>query len=322
MKLLIKSHKEKVKIYYGIEEYNCNEVPSPIVTVGTFDGVHVGHQRIIANMVEEAHKINGETVLITFDPHPRLVLHSDSKDLKFINTKEKKFELLEKFGIQHLIIINFTREFAKTTSRDFIKNIIVEKLKTKKLIIGYDHQFGKNRLGDYSSLYDICKEFPFEVKRIPAQDVNKIFVSSTKIRKALNSGKIKKANELLGYNYSITGNVVRGAGIGRTIGYPTANIDIEDEYKLITANGVYACLVEYNGKTYKGMGNIGFRPTVDHGDLTIEVNIFDFDKDIYDESLKVFFIDRIRDEEKFINLNALKEQLHKDKANTLKILEE
>ncbi len=309
-----------MKIYNGIEEYNCNEVPSPVVTVGTFDGVHVGHQKIIARMVEEARKINGETVLLTFYPHPRLVLHSDSKSLKFINTRERKFELLEKYGIQHLIIINFTREFAKTTSNDFIKNIIIEKLKTKKLIIGYDHQFGKNRLGDYSNLYDLCKKYPFEVKRVPAQDVNKIFISSTKIRKALNTGKIKKANELLGYNYSISGNVVRGAGIGKTIGYPTANIDIEDEYKLITANGVYACLVEYNKKIYKGMGNIGFRPTVDHGDLTIEVNIFDFDKDIYDENLKVFFIDRIRDEKKFKNLDALKAQLHKDKIKVLKLL--
>lgn len=309
-----------MKIYNGIEEYNCNKVPSPVVTVGTFDGVHVGHQKIIARMVEEARKINGETVLLTFYPHPRLVLHSDSKSLKFINTRERKFELLEKYGIQHLIIINFTREFAKTTSNDFIKNIIVDKLKTKKLIIGYDHQFGKNRLGDYSNLYDLCRKYPFEVKRVPAQDVNKIFISSTKIRKALNTGKIKKANELLGYNYSISGNVVRGAGIGKTIGYPTANIDIEDEYKLITANGVYACLVEYNEKIYKGMGNIGFRPTVDHGDLTIEVNIFDFDKDIYDENLKVFFIDRIRDEKKFKNLDALKAQLHKDKIKVLKLL--
>ena len=309
-----------MKIYNGIEEYNCNKVPIPVVSVGTFDGVHIGHQRIIARMVEEAHKINGETVLITFYPHPRLVLHSDSRDLKFINTREKKFELLERFGIQHLIAINFTREFAKTTSKDFIKNIIVDKIKTKKLIVGYDHQFGKNRLGDYSSLYDICKELSIEVKRVKAQDVNKIFVSSTKIRKALNEGKIKKANELLGYNYSISGNVVRGAGIGRTIGYPTANIDLEDEYKLITANGVYACLVEYKDKTYKGMGNIGFRPTIDHGDLTIEVNIFDFNKEIYDESLKVFFVDRIRDEEKFKNLDALKKQLKKDKINVLRLL--
>ncbi len=311
-----------MKIYNGIEKYNCNKVPSPVVTVGTFDGVHVGHQKIIARMVEEARKNNGETVLLTFYPHPRLVLHSDSKNLKFINTRERKFELLEKYGIQRLIIINFTREFAKTSSNDFIKNIIVEKLKTKKLIVGYDHQFGKNRLGDYSNLYDLCKKYPFEVKRVAAQDVNKIFISSTKIRKALNTGKIKKANELLGYNYSISGNVVRGAGIGKTIGYPTANIDIEDEYKLITANGVYACLVEYSGKIYKGMGNIGFRPTIDHGDLTIEVNIFDFDKDIYGENLIVYFIDRIRDERKFKNLDALKAQLHKDKISVLKLLSE
>lgn len=310
-----------MKIYNGIEEYNCNEVPVPVVSVGTFDGVHVGHQRIIARMIEEARKINGETVIITFYPHPRLVLHSDSRDLKFINTREKKFELLEKFGIQHLIAINFTREFAKTTFNNFVKNIIVDKIKTKILIVGYDHQFGKNRLGDFSSLYDICKRFSLEVKRVPAQDVNKIFVSSTKIRKALNEGKIKKANKLLGYNYSISGKVVRGAGIGRTIGYPTANIDLEDEYKLITANGVYACLVEFRGKIYKGMGNIGFRPTVDHGDLTIEVNIFDFDEDIYDKNLRVFFIDRIRDEEKFENLDALKEQLCKDKINVLELLE-
>lgn len=309
-----------MKIYHSIDEFG--KVENPVVTVGTFDGVHVGHQKIIEKMNMEARKINGETVLITFNPHPRLVIHADSKNLKFINTQQRKYDLLKRFGVEHLIIIPFTKDFSRTTAYDFIKNIIVDKIHTKKLIIGYDHHFGKNRLGDYNELYDLGVKFGFSVEKVNAQSVNNINVSSTKIRKALEEGKIKNANRLLGYEYSITGKVVTGEKIGRKIGFPTANIDLEDEYKLITAVGVYACRIEWKGEKYLGMGNIGYRPTVDHGDLTIEVHIFDFKEEIYGDTITIFFVDRIRDEEKFENLEKLRLQLIKDRETVKKILEQ
>ncbi len=307
-----------MKIYKNIDDFKG--VKNPIVTIGTFDGVHIGHQKIINRMRDVADKVDGETVLLTFYPHPRLVIHPDSKNLRFINTQIRKIQLLEKAGIDHLIIIPFTREFSKLTSTQFIKEYIFEKIKTHKLIIGYDHHFGKNRLGDFSILYDLGKEYHFEVEKIPAQDVENIAVSSTKIRKALNEGKINIANNLLGYEYSITGTVVMGNKIGRTIGFPTANIEIDDEYKLITANGVYASRVEHDGIMYQGMSNIGVRPTVNHSDLTIEVNIFDFDKEIYGESISIYFVDRIRSEVKFDDLEALKVQLTLDKETVKKLL--
>jgi riboflavin kinase / FMN adenylyltransferase len=307
-----------VEIYQHIDEFSG--VKNPIVTIGTFDGVHLGHQKIFELMKRDAEKHDGETVVITFYPHPRLVLHSDSKNLKFINTQKRKIELLERSGVDHLIIINFTREFSRMNSATFIKEYLVDKIKTKKLIIGYDHHFGKNRLGDFSTLYDLGHRHGFAVEKLAVQNVENVAISSTKIRKALNEGKIKKANLLLGYEYSITGVVVTGNKIGRTIGFPTANIDLEDEYKLVTANGVYACRVKYEGKVYLGMGNIGVRPTVNHSDLTIEVNIFDFDKEIYDESITIFFVDRIRDEIKFENLSELRDQLKKDEVTVLALL--
>jgi len=308
-----------LKIYHHISEFKG--IKNPIVTIGTFDGVHIGHQKIISRMRELAKKHDGETVLITFYPHPRLVIHPDSKNLKFINTQERKIQLLEKAGIDHLIVIEFTKEFSKFTSKRFIEEYLVEKINTHRLIIGYDHHFGKNRLGDFNTLYDLGKKHGFDVEKIPAQDVENIAVSSTKIRKALNEGKIRKANALLGYEYSITGKVVGGKQIGRKIGFPTANIDLEDEYKLVTANGVYACRVDYNGKRYKGMGNIGVRPTVNNSDLTIEVNIFDFDEDIYDQEITIYFVDRLRDEIKFENLDELSEQLAKDEKTTRELLD-
>ncbi len=314
----MRKQKTEVRIYHNIEEFI--NVPNPVVTVGTFDGVHIGHQMIIKKMREIAESIRGETVLVTFDPHPRLVIHPDSKNLKFINTTKRKLELIEKAGIQHLIIIKFTKEFAKKKSKEFIKNIVVDKIHTKKLIIGYDHHFGRNRMGDFNILYDLGKEYGFDVERISAQSVNNINVSSTKIRKALNEGKVHIANQLLGYEYSITGKVIKGQKIGRKIGFPTANIELDDKYKLITANGVYACQIEWEGKMYKGMGNIGTRPTVNHSDLTIEVHIFDFNKEIYDECITIYFVDRLRDEKKFKNLEALRQQLLKDRNSVKKLL--
>jgi len=299
-----------VKIYHDIKDFV--PVNNAIVTIGTFDGVHLGHQAILNKMIANAREVNGETVVITFYPHPRLVLHIDSSNLKFISTQKRKIERLESLGIDNLIIIEFTKAFSRISSEAFIRDIIVEPIKPYKLVVGYDHHFGKNRIGDFKLLYDLGQKFQFKVERIAAKDVENIAVSSTKIRKALEMGNVAKANQLLGYYYAISGKVVHGNQIGRKIGFPTANIETPNQYKLITAGGVYACQVEYAGMLYDGMGNIGFRPTVSDSELTVEVNIFDFDKEIYDEEIIISFIDRIRDEHKFENLEALRLQLEKD----------
>jgi len=307
-----------LKIYRSLSEFKGTNYA--VVTVGTFDGLHLGHQKIIQRMIALAKENHGETILVTFDPHPRLVVHKNSKDLKFINTQKKKFDLLEKLGIDHIIIIPFDKEFAKTSSEDFIGKYLVDKLAVKKLIVGYDHHFGKNREGNYDQLYLLGQKYGFEVEEIKAQYIDDVAVSSTQIRNALMEGKVKNANRMLGYEYSITGIVVEGNKIGRSIGFPTANIEIEDKFKLIAAGGVYACKVAYNGKLFKGMGNIGTRPTVGINGLVTEVHIFDFDKDIYGEEISIFFIDRIRDEVKFENLEELKKQLRTDKKTVLKLL--
>ena len=307
-----------MKIYHNIDLFQ--PVPNPIVTVGTFDGVHLGHQQIFATMREEALRCGGETVVVTFYPHPRLVIHHDSKNLRFINTQERKYEIISQNKIDHLIIIPFTREFSNLSSGDFVKRYLVGKIKMHKLIVGYDHHFGKDRLGGFNELRGLGKIHGFELQEVHAKMIDGMPVSSTKIRKALTEGNIRLANSLLGYDYSISGKVVYGNRIGRTIGFPTANIDQEDEYKLISAVGVYACKVDYLGRIYKGMGNIGYRPTIDIGKLTIEVNIFDFDEEIYGERIIIYFIERIRDEKKFENLSALRVQLTRDRARVLEIL--
>jgi riboflavin kinase/FMN adenylyltransferase len=307
-----------VKIYHNIDLFQ--PVPNPVVTVGTFDGVHLGHQKIFAQMREEALRCGGETVVVTFYPHPRLVIHPDSKNLKFINTQERKYEIISQNHIDHLVIVPFTKEFSNVSSGDFVKRYLMEKLKMHMLIVGYDHHFGKDRMGGFNDLKGLGKILGFQLREVPAMMIDGVPVSSTKIRKALTEGNIRLANSLLGYNYSISGKVVYGNRIGRTIGFPTANIDQEDEYKLISAVGVYACEVDYHGSIYKGMGNIGYRPTIDVGDLTIEVNIFDFDEEIYGERIIIYFIERIRDEVKFENLSALRNQLIMDRAKALELL--
>jgi riboflavin kinase/FMN adenylyltransferase len=307
-----------MRIYQGIESY----VPGngAIVTVGTFDGVHAGHMEIFRKMVMETSASSEETVVITFHPHPRLVIHPDSKHLKFINTQEKKYELISRSGIDHLIVVPFTREFSNLSSAEFVKRYLVERVKTKKLIVGYDHHFGKDRLGGFKDLKGLGKIHGFDVEEVNAKKIDGIAVSSTKIRNALMEGNVKLANLLLGYHYSITGKVIHGNRIGRTIGFPTANIELSDEYKLISAVGVYACKVDWNGRKYKGMGNIGYRPTIDKGDLTIEVHIFDFDNEIYGDTITIYFIDRIRNEIKFENLSALRQQLVCDRARAMEVL--
>lgn len=306
-----------MKIYQGLEAFK--KVRNPVVTVGTFDGVHLGHGRIFQRMINLAKDCDGETVVVTFHPHPRLVIHPDSKDLKFINNRERKNKLIEGYGIDHLVIIPFTQEFAKTSARTFIEKILFDQIGICQLVVGYDHHFGKNREGSFDELLVLADELGFKVEKIPVQDIDNIAISSTKIRSALKDGEIKKANTLLGYEYSITGEVVEGNKIGRKIGFPTANIELKYEYKLITAIGVYACRVQWKDKMFLGMGNIGYRPTINNSDLTIEVHIFDFDEEIYGDTITIFFVDRIRDEVKFKDLEALKEQLSCDQETVLKL---
>jgi len=307
-----------LKIYNNIKDFQ--PVENTIVTIGTFDGVHLGHQAIFERMKEDARKINGHTVVITFYPHPRIVLHLDSKNLRFINTQERKISLIEEAGIDSLIVVRFTRDFASLTSEEFISNIVVNEVKPVKIVTGYDHHFGKNRGGSFELLMKMGNKYGFEVDKVEAQYISNEKVSSTRIRKLLEAGEVKRANSFLGYEYSITGKVVKGHSLGHDMGFPTANIEVADEYKLIAAVGVYACRVEFRGKKYKGMSNIGFRPTFNAGDLTIEVNIFEFDQQIYDEEITIYVVDRMRDEHKFKNIDALKAQLVKDREHALKIL--
>lgn len=307
-----------MKIYHGIEDFL--KLPYAVVTSGTFDGVHVGHQKILSRLREAATRNGGETVVITFWPHPRLVLHPEDTSLKLLNTFEEKAELLKQQGIQHLLRIPFTREFSHLSSEEFITQIIVETIGTRKLIIGYDHHFGKNREGSFEQLKLNAPKYGFEVEEIPRQDVDHVGVSSTKIRKALEEGDIDTATHFLGSPYSLTGRVVIGDKLGRILGYPTANLEIDTAYKLVPADGIYAVTISYNHQRYNGMLYIGNRPTVQGMKRNIEVNIFDFDDDIYGESLTINFHKLIRRDTRFSDLEELKKQLHRDKEAALKIL--
>ncbi len=301
-----------MSVFYNISE--LSQVTNSIVTIGTFDGVHLGHQKIIKRLVELKQKQGGEIVLFTFDPHPRKILFPEQKDLKLITTTEEKCDILKQFGVDHVLVYPFTKEFSKMQAQDYISNIIARGLKTKTLVIGYDHRFGSNREGNIKTLKELSKVYNFVVEEIPAQEINQLNVSSTRIRKAIEAGEIQTANDFLGYTFFITGKVVKGKQLGRTIGYPTANLLIEDNDKLIPKIGVYAVNVVLNNLSYKGMLNIGTNPTTDADNkVKIEVNIFDFDKDIYGETLKVEFVKWIRNEEKFANLDELKQALANDK---------
>jgi len=307
-----------LKVYKSLQEFTPLE--KAVVTTGTFDGLHVGHQKIIDTLQTIANAIDGETVIITFHPHPRLVLFPDDNDLKLLSTLEEKIQLLEKSGINHLIIIPFDKTFSRLTSLEFVRDILINTIGTKKLVIGYDHHFGRNREGNFESLKELAPLYNFDVEEIPAQDINHVAVSSSKIRTALLDGDIATAKEYLSYNYKITGLVVKGNQLGRTIGYPTANILVNDKYKLIPANGVYAVNILIGENKYNGMMNIGIRPTVDGTSRTIEVNIFDFESDIYNQQITIEFVTHIRAEQKFDGLEALKNQLKTDKDVAQKIL--
>jgi riboflavin kinase/FMN adenylyltransferase len=308
-----------VKIHYDIESIPALNITA--VTTGTFDGVHLGHKIIIERLIAAARTIGGESVLLTFYPHPRMVLFPDDDQIKMLNTPIEKENLLQASGIDHLVVIPFTKEFSRLSSLEFVRNILSNTLKAKKLVIGYDHHFGRNREGSFAHLLEFGSLYGFQVEEIPAQDIDHVAISSSKIRQALASGDLNTANSYLGYEYNITGKVIKGKQLGRTIGYPTANIEINDSYKLIPAIGVYAVKIKYALNIYNGMLSIGKNPTVtENGPLTIEVNIFDFDLEIYNKQITVYFYKKLRDEEKYDSINQLKSQLAIDKENAIKYL--
>jgi riboflavin kinase / FMN adenylyltransferase len=308
-----------MKIYHNLDDFT--PLPYAVVTSGTFDGVHLGHQKILNRLKEVAAKHNGETVVITFWPHPRFVLNPADTTLKLLNTFEERVELIKEEGIHHLLRIPFTKEFSNISSSDFIQKILVQKIGTKKLVIGYDHHFGKNREGSFEELKSNGPRLGFEVEEIPRQEVDSIGISSTKIRTALESSDVETAKSLLGRPFSITGRVVQGEKLGRMLGFPTANLDLDSHYKLIPAEGIYAVTIKYEGNLFKGMLYIGQRPTVGGVHQTIEVNLFDFNKSIYGETLSVQFIANIRQDIKFNDLEALKKQLVLDKQSALSFLQ-
>lgn len=290
------------------------------MTTGTFDGVHIGHRKIINRLNEIATKINGESVLLTFFPHPRMVLFPDDHGLELITTMDEKIKLLEEAGIDNLIIHPFTREFSRTTSLDFIREILVEQIGTEVLVIGYDHHFGRNREGSFEHLRESGPLYGFQVEEISVQDVDDVAVSSTKVRKALLEGDVVTAAKFLAHPFQLSGEVIHGDKLGREMGFPTANISVEDETKIIPANGVYAVYVYINGNKFRGMLNIGTRPTVNGEMKRVEVNIFDFQNDIYGQTVNMELVDRIRDEKKFDNIEELKQRLSIDKNLVSQIL--
>jgi riboflavin kinase/FMN adenylyltransferase len=335
-----------MKIYHHINDFK--KLPKAVVTIGTFDGVHLGHQKIIEKLKEVANDTNAEVVILSFFPHPRMILNPEDQNLKLINTMSEKALLLEKFGVDHLIITPFNRDFSNLSPQQYIKDILIDKIGTKKIIIGYDHHFGKDRCGNLMELQKYATQYKYEVIEIPEQDIDNIAVSSTKIRNAIENSDVDTANLFMGHPFTLNGKVIRGDQIGRTMGYPTANIFVEENYKLIPSDGIYAVriniassniknknqeisnpfepnhIIFYHSdveedkiNTFLGMAYIGHRPTINGMSQNIEVNIFDFDMDIYYQTIQIDFLHFIRHDVKFDGLKTLTEQLGKDKAATL-----
>ena len=308
-----------MKIYQGLTDFHPPK--NPVVTSGTFDGLHLGHQKILNRLQELAKSKGGETVILTYWPHPRLVLQPNNKSLRLLSTFSEKISQLMEMGIDHLIILPFTEEFSQMSSEEFIGKILVDKIQTKTLVIGYDHKFGKNREGSFEYLQSHSHLYGFELEEISRQDVDELGVSSTKIRIALSEGDIHTASKYLGRSYSLSGLVVQGQQIGRSIGFPTANIQVEDQYKLLPRDGAYAVNVEVNGHRYKAMLNIGDRPTVDGDKKTIEAHLIDYQGDLYGLELTIFFEAFLRAEKRFASLEALKNQLMIDREQAIFSLE-
>jgi riboflavin kinase/FMN adenylyltransferase len=296
-----------------------NATLAKVTTIGTFDGIHIGHQKILKRVVKLAKKQDYEPVVLTLFPHPRMVLQKDDS-IKLLNTIDERIALLKSFGIKEVIVKTFTKEFANLSAKDYVKDILVDELNTKQIVIGYDHHFGKNRSANISDLKEFAKLYDFKVEEISAQDLEEVTVSSTKIRKALSRGEVALANSFLGYNYFITGTVIKGKGLGRTIDFPTANIHIKESYKLIPDDGVYVVKSKIENKTIFGMMNIGTNPTVGGKTRSIEVHFLNYNKDIYGVVLKIEFLKHLRSEQKFKNLDALKKQLVKDRNTALEFI--
>jgi riboflavin kinase/FMN adenylyltransferase len=306
-----------LKIFHTIQSFSSFK--QSIVTIGTFDGVHIGHQKILNLITKSAQELNCESLVLTFFPHPRMVLQKDT-EMKQLNSVNEKVELLAKLGIDNLVIHPFDKDFSRLTAEEFVKEVLVDIFRVKKIIIGYDHRFGRNRTATIEDLNSFGKKYGFEVEQISAEQINEVAVSSTKIRNALLEGNAEIAASYLGYDYSITGIVSKGKQLGRTIGFPTANIKIEDENKLIPSIGVYIAKSYIKGNPIYGMMNIGTRPTVDGSNQSIEIHFFDFKEDIYSQEITVTFLKRMRDEQKFESIDALKAQLNIDMINAKKYL--
>ena len=311
-----------MKIINDINEFPVLQYP--VVSVGRFDGVHIGHQKLLKICKESALQKDGKVVVITFDPGPEEVLFEKSKDeIKLLNTIEEKASRLEKAGVDYLLIIPFTKAFSHTTSLDFVKSILVDKLHAKEIVMGFDNQYGYGRDGDFILMNKLAKQYGFSVNEVAMEDIHKLGVSSVRIRKYLSQGNIPSANKFLGYKYQMSGNVIRGNQIGRTIGFPTANIDVKEKYRhKLMPPGVYVVEILLDEEHFYGMANIGYRPTIrqDKHELTAEVNIFKFNRDIYDHTITMQFLEKIRDEIKFDSLESLTQQLKKDREQACSIM--
>ena len=310
-----------MKIHEDISSFS---VPRPVLTVGIFDGVHLGHRHILRTLIARARQLEGESVVLTLWPHPRMVLNQVGDGFRLLNTLDEKIDLLEKAGLDHLVVLPFTAEFSRLSSCDFIRDILVEKCRISHLIVGYNHRFGRDREGDFKKLQECARKYDFGIEQLEAFQAGSGEISSTGIRELLLSGNVRQANRLLGWEYGFSGNVVGGSRLGSSIGFPTANIILDASYKLLPPEGVYAVLAELKGTWYQGMMNMGNRPTVndDRNRKTIEVHIFEFKRDIYTERIRVSYVDRLRNEQKFRDIDALRAQLARDRERALRIFQE
>lgn len=306
-----------LKIFNSIKDFSSTK--KTILTLGTFDGVHIGHRKILEKVTQNTVNSEYESLVLTFFPHPRMVLQGQS-DVKLLNTISEKIDLLEKEGIENLVIHPFDEMFSKLTAQEFVKTVLVDQFHIKKIIIGHDHRFGRNRTANIDDLITFGKQYDFEVEQISVQEIKDVSISSTKIRNALTEGDMALANEYLGYDYFLTGTILKGKQLGRTIGFPTANLQIEEDYKLIPRNGAYFVKSTINQKTVYGMMNIGYNPTVAGKHLSIEVHYFDFEADLYDQKISVSILEYLRPEQKFDSVELLKKQLGLDKETALKFL--
>jgi len=306
-----------VETIQGISQFKSSK--PTIITIGTFDGVHIGHSKILERLINNAKNLDLQSAVLTFFPHPRMVLQKDA-DIKLLNTLEEKKQILEEIGLDYLIVHPFTTAFSRLSALEFVRDILVNQLKVKKIIIGYDHRFGRNRNANINDLIGYGNTFDFEVEQIPVQEIDEVSVSSTKIRKALLEGTIDVANSYLGYEFMLSGTIKKGKGLGKGIGFPTANLAIQEAYKLIPDNGVYVIKSSFDNKAVYGMMNIGFNPTVAGTEKSIEIHFFDFNQDLYGKEVQVRLLKKIRDEHKFESIDHLREQLEKDKITSLRLI--